>query len=123
MANIAILAFDSLTESPGKELSRHIAGRVDEIRKPFKIEFARSSSLRDGAPTLVPVDDGGDCVDAVLLELSPKVELAYAKTLFWRRETRKESTKEQYEHPAEPGNNKVLSSVLRIGITSMLFST
>ena len=112
MASIAILAFGSLIENPGKELPRHIVGRVYEIRTPFKIEFARSSSSRDGAPTLVPVDEGGDYVNAVLLELSPKVELANAKTLLWRREARQKSSEVQYKHPAKPVGNKVVIECL-----------
>jgi len=57
MGSIGILAYGSLIEEPGKEIEPLIRERRKGIKTPFSIEFARSSSTRDGAPTLVPVED------------------------------------------------------------------
>ena len=108
MTRIAILAFGSLIEDPGEELRARIQGRVEGIQTPFKIEFARKSRTRGGAPTLIPVDDGGSPVNGVLLELDPSIGLAEAKDLLWRRETRKEFSGKRYVRPTDPGPNHVL---------------
>ena len=92
MAHIAILAFGSLIEDPGKELRPRIRERIDGIKTPFSVEFARSSRSRGGGSTLVPVHGGGSPVHAVLLALDPAIELAEAMDLLWRRETRNESS-------------------------------
>ena len=108
MARITILAFGSLIDDPGEEISPLISDRIKGVRTPFSIEFARSSSKRCGAPTLIPVDDGGSSVNAVLLVLDPAVGVGEAKSLLWRRETRKESSGERYARPANPGPKHVL---------------
>ena len=113
MARIAILAFGSLIEDPGKELCPRIRECNKGIKTPFSIEFARSSRLRDGGPTLIPVDGGGCPVNAVLLVLDPAVELAEAMDLLWRRETRKEFSGKRYVRPANPGSNRVLVECLK----------
>ena len=108
MARIAIVAFGSLIDEPGEELCPLIRDRIHGVQTPFSIEFARSSSTRCRAPTLIPVDDGGSPVKAVLLVLDAAVGLGEAKSLLWRRETRKTSSGECYVHPAKPGPNHVL---------------
>lgn len=108
MSRIAILAFGSLIEEPGKAICPLIRERISGVRTPFSIEFARSSSTRDGAPTLIPVDVGGSPVHGVLLVLDSAISLAEAKTLLWRRETRKECSEEQYSRPANPSENQVI---------------
>ena len=112
MARIAILAFGSLIEDPGMEFHPRIRERIEGIKTPFSIEFARSSSSRGGGPTLVPVDDGGSPVNAVLLALNPAVGISEAKDLLWRRETRNESSGRRYVRPANPGERHVLVECL-----------
>ena len=63
MARIGILAFGSLIDEPGKVIGPLIRERISGIPTPFSIEFARSSSTRSGAPTLIPVDIGGSPVE------------------------------------------------------------
>ena len=58
-----------------------------EVETPFAVEFARSSRTRDGAPTLVPVSEGGAHVPAVLLVLDDSVTVADARAMLYRRET------------------------------------
>ena len=108
MTRIGILAFGSLIWEPGKAIGPLIRERIDEVRTPFSIEFARSSSTRGGAPTLIPVDVGGSPVNGVLLVLDSAISLAEAKTFLWRRETRRECSEEQYSRPAKPGKNHVV---------------
>ena len=108
MPRIAIFAFGSLIEEPGQELGRRIRDRVKRVQTPFAIEYARKSRKRGFGPTLVPVDEGGSSVNAVLLELDPVVGLDEAKDLLWRREIGNESSAERYKRPADPGTNQVL---------------
>jgi hypothetical protein len=83
-----ILAFGSINSEPGAELAAVIAGRV-EAETPFTVEFARSSRTRDGAPTLVPVSEGGARVPAAVLVLDHAVTAAAARAMLYRRETRR----------------------------------
>lgn len=110
MNRIGILAFGSLINDPGDEIKNLTTSQIDNVETPFKIEFARSSSnTRGGAPTLVPVSEGGAKVMAVILVLKDSVSEEEAKDILWRRETRKSvGSKEKYNPPATPGPNTVL---------------
>ena len=108
MTCIAILAIGSLIEDPGEELDARVRGRVEGVRTPFKIEFARKSHTRGCAPTLIPVDNGGLPVNGVLLEIDPSIGLTEAKDLLWRRETRREFSGKRYVQPTNPGPDHVL---------------
>jgi hypothetical protein len=83
-----ILAFGSVNSEPGAELAAVIASRI-EVETPFTVEFARSSRTRDGAPTLVPVSEGGARVPAGVLVLDQAVTTAAARAMLYRRETRR----------------------------------
>ena len=83
---IGILAFGSIAEEPGAELAAAVTRRI-EVETPFAVEFARSSRTRDGAPTLVPVGEGGAHVPATVLLLDESVTLADARAMLYRRET------------------------------------
>ena len=84
--SIGILAFGSIAEEPGTELAATVTQRI-EVETPFAVEFARSSRTRDGAPTLVPVSEGGAHVLATVLVLDDSVTMAYARAMLYRRET------------------------------------
>jgi hypothetical protein len=56
--SVGILAFGSIADKPGTELAAATTRRI-EVETPFAVEFARSSRTRAGAPTLVPVSEGG----------------------------------------------------------------
>jgi cation transport regulator ChaC len=113
MKRIGILAYGSLIDEPGKELEPLIRERISNVKTPFSVEFARSSSSRDGAPTLVPVEDGGTQVQAVILVLDPTVEIRRAEDLLWRRETRNECSDKHYRPPADLGPNTVVIAHLQ----------
>ena len=83
---VGILAFGSIAEEPGAELAAAVTWRV-EVETPFAVEFARSSRTRDGAPTLVPVSEGGTRVPASVLVLADSATAADARAMLYRRET------------------------------------
>lgn len=83
---IGILAFGSIVGEPGTELADAVTRRI-EVETPFAVEFARSSHTRDGAPTLVPVREGGAHVPASVLVLDDSVTVADARAMLYRRET------------------------------------
>ena len=81
---IGILAYGSLITDSGKEIEPLIIDRIN-CKTPFKVEFARTSKSRNGAPTLIPYDTGNE-VNAVILVLENSTDLAYAKSILYRRE-------------------------------------
>ena len=83
---VGILAFGSIADEPGTELAAAVTRRI-EVETPFAVEFARSSRTRDGAPTLVPVSEGGAHVPASVLVLDDSVTVAQARAMLYRRET------------------------------------
>ena len=50
---VAVLAYGSLIANPGEELRRATVDTREGVTTPFNVEFARASSKRRGAPTLV----------------------------------------------------------------------
>ncbi len=66
---IGILAYGSLIDDPGDELSRAISQRIEDVLTPFPVEFARKSASRGDAPTLVP-HANGTRVHATILVLN-----------------------------------------------------
>lgn len=101
MHHIGILAYGSLITSPGPELADATCLRIGNVPTPFKVEFARSSRGRDGAPTIIPVENGGSSVNAVLLILRDHVQPYDARSMLWRRETNQAGSHKRYE-PLEP---------------------
>jgi cation transport regulator ChaC len=108
MNKIGILAYGSLIEDPGIEMKPLISKIINDVRTPFNIELARTSRLRDGAPTVVPVESYGAPVQAVILVLHESVEIENAKDMLWRRETRNEKTNKHYKKPTNPSSNQVV---------------
>lgn len=108
MGSVGILAYGSLIEEPGKKLGPLARGRLEGLETPFPVEFARSSSSRDGAPTIVPVENGGARVRAIILVLDPAVSVEQAEDLLWRRETTNECNDRHYSLPPNPGPNSVV---------------
>lgn len=113
MTSVGVLAYGSLIENPGVELEPLIVERLTGVETPFRIEFARSSSSRSYAPTVIPVCDGGSYVRATILLLDATVSLERAEDLLWRRETRQKSSEKHYVRPSAPNQNKVVVEVLR----------
>ena len=80
---LGVLAYGSLIDDLGPELGPHVRWCIPNIETPFPVEFARTSSSRDGAPTLVPVERAD---------------------LLWRRETR-ETGDRHYKPKPNAGPN------------------
>ena len=124
VSNVGILAYGSLIEEPGKELGPLIRERIEGAATPFCVEFARSSSSRGGAPTVVPVGDDGSSVQAVILVLDSTLSVERAEDLLWRRETRNECTNNHYNPPQNPGPNDVIVKRLQsfYGVGTVLYT-
>ncbi|KAA0002692.1 MAG: hypothetical protein FE043_03755 [Thermoplasmata archaeon] len=105
---IGILAYGSLIGNPGNEIKNATENRIRNVKTPFKVEFARSSTGRDGAPTLIPVEDGGAYVNAVIFVLKEHVTEKEAKDMLYRREMNKVGSQSEYSPPENPGPNNVL---------------
>lgn len=107
MGAVGILAYGSLGDDPGVEIEPLIVDRIENVETPFRVEFARTSRTRGGAPTLVPVREGGARVKGKILVLEERVSEDEATDMLWRRETRREGSGESYEVPAQPDANAV----------------
>lgn len=101
---IGILAYGSLINDSGKEIEPLIIDKI-ECNTPFKVEFARTSKSRGGAPTLIPCLTGKE-VKAVILVLENSTDLAYAKSILWRRERHRFDNKD-YREITNPTINQV----------------
>jgi hypothetical protein len=104
--SVGILAFGSLIDDPGKEIEAALVGRKTNVVTPLSVEFARKSTKRGGAPTLVPVKSGGCPVLAQILLLDAAEE--EAKDRLWRREVNKVGEGGHYVHRAKPGPNTLI---------------
>lgn len=103
---IGILAYGSLIEDPGEEISRLVIKRVSTTT-PFSVEFARISSSRGNAPTIIPFDLGKS-VKAQILVLKPKTTLQVASNILYQRETRQTGRGYSRPSPIDINNNTVL---------------
>ena len=104
--SIGILAFGSLIDDPGAEIEAALVGRKLNIQTPFGVEFARSSNRRGGAPTLVPLEQGGAAVAAQILLLNvPEREAA---DRLWRREINRVGEGGHYTRRANPGPDTLI---------------
>jgi len=109
---IGILAYGSLIDNPGDEIRKLEIGRIQCIT-PFKVEFSRFSSGRSGAPTLIPVSDGGNNVSGQIILLTNEVGIEEAKSMLYRRERNKVNTDIVYRHIDNPGVNTVIVKALK----------
>lgn len=82
---IGVIAFGSLLSNPDVEIEAATDEVVAGLMTPFRVEFARSSEKRDGAPTLVP-HDAGSQVSCSVIVLNEQVGLDEARDLVYRRE-------------------------------------
>jgi cation transport regulator ChaC len=106
-ARVGILAYGSLIDDPGSEIAGATAYIVnDAVTTPSKVEFARSSNSRAGAPTLVPVDSGGARVPARIFVLKEGISKHAAWEMLWRRETGRRNAPAS-RTKARPGSNGV----------------
>lgn len=124
MGKIGILAYGSLINDPGDEMRVATVSCIKDVVTPFKVEFARSSSTRHDAPTLVPVTEGGANVKAVVFVLKDSVSQDEATNILWRRETRKIGSGKTYSPLATPTSNNVVIEQLPnfAGLDTILYT-
>jgi len=103
---VGILAYGSLITDPGRDIAPLIQNYLP-MQTPFKIEFARSSSGRSGAPTLVPVDNGGSHVLAQLMVLGASVDAEIAEDLLYCREIDQVGSGKTYPRDRVPKSGQV----------------
>ncbi len=108
---IGILAYGSLIDEPGPEIEPIIIKRIS-CTTPFKVEYARKSSTRGDGPTLIPNEDIGKKVNALILVLEDKTNIENAKSILYRRETRNVGTGKLYLHSESPSKNKVQVEII-----------
>jgi len=97
-SSVGILAYGSLISNPGKEINNEkvLKRIIYGVMTPFHVEFARSSSERGGAPTLVPVTSGGAHVQGRVFEMDlPQKEVM---NVLYRREINKVGKNCTYKH-------------------------
>lgn len=104
---IGIVAYGSIIDDPDSEIQAVTIDRI-KAETPFKVEFARSSRYREGAPTLIPVEDGGSKVNGIVLVLEESVSESEAADMLWRRETNQVGSGKRYSSPVNPGPDTVL---------------
>jgi hypothetical protein len=123
-ATIGIIAYGSLIDEPGEEIGILIDRRI-ACQTPFRIEYARLSSTRNDAPTLIPVTEGGAQVAAQILVLKAGVTLEQSEDILWRRETRQKEKNKPYPRSKKPGKNAV--NVIRManfeGIDQVIYTS
>jgi cation transport regulator ChaC len=102
MSILGILAYGSLIDNPGSELSEIIESQL-VTTTPFNVEYARSSSSRDGAPTLAVVQGCGAPVKAILYLLDQAVSLEDAIDILFRREMHEPAGSTRKYNQLHPG--------------------
>jgi len=113
-SSVGILAYGSLVSDPGQEIERARTHVIEGVRTPFNVEFARSSTGRGGAPTLVPVKSGGAQVSGQVFVINlPETE---AKNILYRREINKVGTDRIYKPPGKEVVIERLTNFADIGV-------
>ena len=119
---IGILAYGSLLSDPGEEITACQIGIIEDVETPFPIEFARSSDSRGGAPTLIPVQNGGAKVRGriILVNASAKD----AEDMLYRREIHQVGSGRNYKEPKPEQTNSVRVRTLPhfCGVETVLYT-
>ena len=121
-ATVGILAYGSLLSHPGDEINHAQVKKIENVETPFPVEFARTSQGRGGAPTLVPVEDGGTAVTGAIYVLN--VSPDEAADILYRREIDKVGCKKRYDAGAATSPNSVRVRCLRefAGVNAVLYA-
>tara|TARA_R100000789_G_scaffold96033_2_gene97082 strand:- start:491 stop:1126 length:636 start_codon:yes stop_codon:yes gene_type:complete len=103
--NVGILAYGSLVSDPGLEIDAAKIRAIANVETPFHVEFARSSSSRGGAPTLVPVRTGGVTVNGHIILVNASVDEAC--DMLYRREIHQVGSARRYKEPPKGAEGRV----------------
>ena len=118
---VGILAYGSLINDPGREIKEVRVRKIKGVMTPFPVEFARSSSTRGGAPTLVPYVEGGHVRAQVFVVNTSVTEATHR---LYRRETDKVGSDRRYKHSNNPRPDKVIVEKLenKFGLDVVLYT-
>jgi hypothetical protein len=116
---LAILAYGSLIQDPGPEIEPHIRLRID-TETDFPVEYARLSTKRGGAPTLVPHPAGAP-VKAQILVLDDGMSADEAANRLWRRETGTQDRAKPYPAGTSP-NSVRCERTTHPSVTTVLYT-
>jgi cation transport regulator ChaC len=122
-ANVGILAYGSLISDPGDEIDAVKLRIIENIETPFCVEFARSSSSRGGAPTLIPVGSGGRRVNGTIIVVSASTQEAH--DMVYRREIHQVGSERSYKEPAAGAEGRVRVKFVdggMMGVASVLYT-
>lgn len=123
---LGVLAYGSLIDFLGDELDKVEIDRI-HCTTPFKVEFARISSTRGNAPTLIPSEklEIGKNVNAVIIVLDDKTKNRDAKSMLWRREIHTMDKSIYYKEPKSFTKNKVVIKELQnfMGVETVLYTS
>lgn len=119
---LGILAYGSLIDEPGDELQSLITRTIRDVVTPFPVEFARRSSSRGDAPTLVPYSGGASVRGAILVV---EASAAQASDILWRRETRKTDVTLSYPgvRPDRPNAVRIEQITGLAGVDLVLYTS
>jgi cation transport regulator ChaC len=105
---IGILAYGSLIANPGDEIQASTQHVIHDIDTPFEVEYARSSTGRAGAPTLVLVPNGkGGRVRSCIFVLKENITLETAQDMLYRREINRVGGSQTYPKPKAEAKNAI----------------
>lgn len=122
VAKLGILAYGSLIDEPGEEIEKFTADRITtNVETWFEVEFGRSSDLRKGAPTLVPLKSGSK-VKGVIIVLKPEVEIERAENMLYRREMDQVGSEVTYPR-TNPGDVRIERRKNFCGVETVLYTT
>ena len=123
---IGILAFGSLMADPGWEIKDWLERVIPNVLTPFPVEYARRSSTRQNAPTLVQVPEGkGIPVRAAVLVLKAETDLPTARNILYRREIhRVGDSNKKYRSPRQGETGRVVVAELDrfAGVDQVLYT-
>ena len=108
---VGILAYGSLIDEPGDEISAVTVAMKSNVTTPFNVEFARKSRKRENAPTLVPVTGYGAPVRAKVFVVD--VAEAEASNRIYRREINAVGSGRRYVPPKTIGPDTVVVARLK----------
>ena len=109
---LGILAYGSLIYDQGYEILEVTTNSPIKCETPFNVEYARKSKTRGYAPTLIPVNNGGSKVNAVILVLKDEIDVESAKSILARREKRDYGRTAIYKETVNPGVNQLVIKTL-----------
>lgn len=121
--SIGILAYGSLITDPDYEIRASTRSVIENVQTPFCVEYARKSSSRNGAPTLVSVSEEGigSPVKGSILVLDPTITEQQALNMLYRREIHMVGTNKVYD-PHSQGDVHIAAVEDFMGLQKVIYT-